>query len=254
MEDLQGKLGEADIKLAKVTSIVSSYNKELADLKETMKICKKVFYNMGFKDTKNLASAVIFQAQRFKFWKVWMAAVNAISLPKSSTFRDPNQIPLPNDLPIQASTQEQHNDDGDEEGEDSPSMVELAQQIDSHLVVIDVDNPTTNVVPEEQGTLQPSNSLTLASTPHFLSRQSATAASTHHPPHATLSSRSDCGCATKMASAAGSPPSSPLQDNVDAERRLREAEDHLYEAIEELQICLIIGFSSQESRLKVSLF
>nr|XP_023912393.1 rho GDP-dissociation inhibitor 1-like isoform X3 [Quercus suber] len=53
-----------------------------------------------------------------------------------------------------------------------------------------------------------------------------------------------------MASAAGSPPSSPLQDNVDAERRLREAEDHLYEAIEELQICLIIGFSSQESRLK----
>nr|POF08878.1 hypothetical protein CFP56_57297 [Quercus suber] len=56
-----------------------------------------------------------------------------------------------------------------------------------------------------------------------------------------------------MASAAGSPPSSPLQDNVDAERRLREAEDHLYEAIEELQICLIIGFSSQESRLKLGI-
>ncbi|XP_030935600.1 uncharacterized protein LOC115960753 [Quercus lobata] len=38
-----------------------------------------------------------------------------------------------------------------------------------------------------------------------------------------------------MASAAGSPPSPPLQDNVDAERRLREAEDRLREAIEELQ-------------------
>ncbi|XP_041018145.1 uncharacterized protein LOC121260367 [Juglans microcarpa x Juglans regia] len=36
-----------------------------------------------------------------------------------------------------------------------------------------------------------------------------------------------------MASA--SPPSPPLQDNVDAERRLREAEDRLREAIEELQ-------------------
>uniref|UniRef100_A0A7N2L3U2 Uncharacterized protein n=1 Tax=Quercus lobata TaxID=97700 RepID=A0A7N2L3U2_QUELO len=52
------------------------------------------------------------------------------------------------------------------------------------------------------------------------------------PPNATLSSR--CDCATKMTSAAGSPPSPPLQDNVDAERRLREAEDRLREAIEEL--------------------
>ncbi|KAK4572459.1 hypothetical protein RGQ29_030768 [Quercus rubra] len=38
-----------------------------------------------------------------------------------------------------------------------------------------------------------------------------------------------------MAAAAGSPPLSPLQDNVDAERRLQEAEDRLREAIEELQ-------------------
>uniref|UniRef100_A0A2N9FBY3 Uncharacterized protein n=1 Tax=Fagus sylvatica TaxID=28930 RepID=A0A2N9FBY3_FAGSY len=37
-----------------------------------------------------------------------------------------------------------------------------------------------------------------------------------------------------MASSA-SPPSPPLQDNADAERRLREAEDRLREAIEELQ-------------------
>ncbi|XP_035538904.1 uncharacterized protein LOC108998873 isoform X2 [Juglans regia] len=35
--------------------------------------------------------------------------------------------------------------------------------------------------------------------------------------------------------ATASPPSPPLQDNVDAERRLREAEDRLREAIEELQ-------------------
>nr|POE87018.1 hypothetical protein CFP56_39395 [Quercus suber] len=52
-----------------------------------------------------------------------------------------------------------------------------------------------------------------------------------------------------MASVAGSPPSPPLQDNVDAKRYLREAEDHLRKAIKELQIYLIIGFSSQESRL-----
>ena len=51
-----------------------------------------------------------------------------------------------------------------------------------------------------------------------------------------------------MASAAGYPLSLPLQDNVNAEHRLREAQDRLREAIEELQICLIIGFSSQDSR------
>ena len=51
-----------------------------------------------------------------------------------------------------------------------------------------------------------------------------------------------------MASAAGYPLSLPLQDNFNAERHLQEAQDRLREAIEELQICLIIGFSSQDSR------
>ena len=48
MEDLQGKLAEA-------VSIVTAYDKELANLKETIKMCEQVFYNMGFKDTENLA-------------------------------------------------------------------------------------------------------------------------------------------------------------------------------------------------------
>ena len=36
-EDLQGKLGEAEVKLAKVLSIVFTRDKELGNLKETMK-------------------------------------------------------------------------------------------------------------------------------------------------------------------------------------------------------------------------
>ena len=36
-EDLQGKLGEAEVKLAKVLSIVFTHDKELGNLKETMK-------------------------------------------------------------------------------------------------------------------------------------------------------------------------------------------------------------------------
>ena len=46
--------------MAKVSSIVTACEKELADLKETMKNCKQVFYNMGFKDAEDLAGVVIF--------------------------------------------------------------------------------------------------------------------------------------------------------------------------------------------------
>ena len=59
---MQGKLGEAEVKLAKVSSIVSARDKELANLKETMKNCEQVFYNMGLKDVENLVTAIVFQA------------------------------------------------------------------------------------------------------------------------------------------------------------------------------------------------
>ena len=68
-EGLQGKLGEAEIKLTEATSIVSTYDKELADLKETMKTCSQVYYNMGFKYAENLAGVVVLQARRFEFVK-----------------------------------------------------------------------------------------------------------------------------------------------------------------------------------------
>lgn len=59
-KDLQGKLGEAEVNLVEVFSNISTRDKELADLKETMKNREQVFYNMGFKDTENSAGAVIF--------------------------------------------------------------------------------------------------------------------------------------------------------------------------------------------------
>lgn len=54
VEELQGKIGEVEVKLAEVSSIVFAWDKELTDLKETMKNCKQVFYNIGFKDTGKL--------------------------------------------------------------------------------------------------------------------------------------------------------------------------------------------------------
>ena len=66
-EDLQGKLGKAEVKLAKVLSIVFIRDKELGNLKETMKNWEQVFYNMGFKDAENSAGTVVFQARKFWF-------------------------------------------------------------------------------------------------------------------------------------------------------------------------------------------
>ena len=59
---MQGKLDEAKVKLAKLSSIVFAHDKELAHLKETIKNCEQLFYNMGFKDAENSIWVVVFQA------------------------------------------------------------------------------------------------------------------------------------------------------------------------------------------------
>lgn len=67
-----------------------------------------------------------------------MAVVNALDLPKDSPFRDPKQIPLLEPLlPLLVQTS------ASIEEEDSPSMKELVEEIDSHTKVIDLDNSIT---------------------------------------------------------------------------------------------------------------
>lgn len=95
VESLQGKLKEAKTKLAEAASIVLAHDKELADLKETMKMWEQVFYNIGFNDTKNSASVLIFQAQRLGFSEGWMAPMNAIGLPEYSALGTLIRYPCP---------------------------------------------------------------------------------------------------------------------------------------------------------------
>lgn len=59
---MQGKFDEAKVKLAELSSIVFAHDKELAHLKETIKNCEQLFYNMGFKDAENSIWVVVFQA------------------------------------------------------------------------------------------------------------------------------------------------------------------------------------------------
>ena len=77
-----------------------------------------------------------------------MVAMNAINLLETSSFRDPFHITLLIDPPVQTLTVEVVEEEEDEEGEDGPNMAKLAKQIDSHVVVIDVDNPATQLLPK----------------------------------------------------------------------------------------------------------
>ena len=70
--------------------------------------------------------------------------MNAISLPKTSSFRSVNQTLLPKDPKAKAQAPKQDKDKSEEEeGTKNPEMRELSQQIDSHIVVLNEDNPKT---------------------------------------------------------------------------------------------------------------
>ena len=62
----------------------------------------------------------------------------------------PFSIILLIDPPVQALTEEQPKGEDEEEGEEGSSMAELAEQIDSHVKIINVENPTTNTTPRGQ--------------------------------------------------------------------------------------------------------
>ncbi|XP_030931163.1 uncharacterized protein LOC115957065 [Quercus lobata] len=62
----------------------------------------------------------------------------------------PFSILLPIDPPVQALTEEQPKEEDEEKGEESLSMAELAEQIDSYVKIINVENPTTNTTPGGQ--------------------------------------------------------------------------------------------------------
>lgn len=67
--------------------MVSARDKELADLKETMKQFEQVFY-MGFTDAENSCGLVIFKALKLGSAEGWMAIVDALNLLVTFPFKD----------------------------------------------------------------------------------------------------------------------------------------------------------------------
>ena len=88
--ELQGKLGDTELKLVETANILSARDKEFTDFKGEEKAWKQTYYNRGFRDTENSAGPVIFQAQKFGFMEGWMIAVNTLGLPDDSPFKSTN--------------------------------------------------------------------------------------------------------------------------------------------------------------------
>ena len=133
------------MKLVQAESVIFARNKEMADLKAAVAKSEDKFYNMGFANAENSRESIMVESQRYGFGEGWMATVNAMGLLEDSAFRDLEQIPYPEGLicpPVQTTNQP--------EEEDSLSMRELVEEIDSHAKVIELDGSTNPTAVEDQ--------------------------------------------------------------------------------------------------------
>lgn len=107
---------------------------------------------MGFNDAETSVEPVMFENRKNGFGEGWMAVVTTIRLPEDSPFRKPEQIPyLEPPLPTTQNPTTIKSED-----EDTPSMRELVEAIDSHAELIDLEitsNPSiipTSVQPHPE--------------------------------------------------------------------------------------------------------
>lgn len=70
--------------------IITTRDKEIAELKAILEESENKYYNMGFNDAENSAEPVMFENRKYWFREGWMAVVTAIGLPEDSPFRNPD--------------------------------------------------------------------------------------------------------------------------------------------------------------------
>lgn len=58
MANLEGKLGDAEVRLTQVESVISTRDKEIVDLKIVVVQSEDKCYNMGFANTKSSSSSL----------------------------------------------------------------------------------------------------------------------------------------------------------------------------------------------------
>ena len=152
----QTRLGKTELKLAVAMSSSTAQAEELANLKTALEACENKWYDEGFNDVENSVESIINEARKLAFEESWMAALQALGVPKDSPLRNPNQIPFPGP-PMAAQ-----NHLGAIDEEETQSIRELMEAIDSHVEVIDLEatsNLRADDQPEEGVQLQPSSAI-----------------------------------------------------------------------------------------------
>lgn len=140
--DVEVKLGEVELRVAKAECIVTAWDKEIAKLKAALEESENKYYNMGLNDAENSAKPIMSENRKYGFGEGWMDAMATMGLPKYSLLRNPDQIPYLKPPPPTTQNPTEAEDD------DTPSMWELVEAIDSHAKLIDLEitsNP--NLIP-----------------------------------------------------------------------------------------------------------
>ena len=130
---LEEKQNKADLKLVEVASLNTTQAEELADLRAVLEACEDKWYKEGFADTENSTKPIMNEAWRLGFKGGWLAALQALGIPKDFPLKDPGQIPLPSfTLAVQ-------NPPTPIDEEEMASMRELVEKIDTHAKLDDME-------------------------------------------------------------------------------------------------------------------
>ena len=98
-----------------------------------MKACKNKWYNEGFANAENFVDLIFREARKLKFNERWLAALQAIRVPEDSPLRNPDQIPFSNPSPAVQNPLSAVDE------EETPSIRELVQAIDSHVELVNLE-------------------------------------------------------------------------------------------------------------------
>ena len=89
------KLEGIKLKLAKAKSLNLAHVDEIADLKAALEACENKWYNEGFADVENSVEPIVHQTKSHGFRVGWLAALQAMGVPKDFPLRNPEQILYP---------------------------------------------------------------------------------------------------------------------------------------------------------------
>ena len=121
------KQNKTDLKLAEAVSLNTAQAEELADLRAASEACEEKWYNEGFADAENSAEPVMNLAWKLGFKAGWFASLQVLGVFKDSPLRDPGQIPFLSSTPTMQNSLVPIDE------EETTSIRELVEQIDTHV-------------------------------------------------------------------------------------------------------------------------